>query len=172
MYKNLSINLCRIFARPLSVQAQYSRLCPTTNSFRYNGSLDTLTVCGPYYIAPGGSNRKHRPQQFFYCCYGRLPSDSPDIVDLFTGRYRATHIPSSDRLHSNGTTIRWEAESPYRRSHWAFRDFSFVRLVTQDVTHLQICFRRKVCPMIFSLVTHGAVTWFCYLKTSAYIRSG
>jgi hypothetical protein len=33
--------LCRVFTWPLSVQAQYSRLCPITGSFRYNGSLDT-----------------------------------------------------------------------------------------------------------------------------------
>jgi hypothetical protein len=30
-----------IFTRPLSVQAQYSTLCPTASSFRYNGSLVT-----------------------------------------------------------------------------------------------------------------------------------
>jgi hypothetical protein len=34
--------LYTIFTRPLSVQAQYSRLCPTTSSFRYNGSLRHL----------------------------------------------------------------------------------------------------------------------------------
>jgi hypothetical protein len=45
----------------------------------------------------GGPNRKHRFQQFLYCCYGRLSSDSPDIADVFTGRYQATHVPSRDR---------------------------------------------------------------------------
>jgi hypothetical protein len=25
-----------------------------------------------------------------------LPSDSPGIVDVFTGRYQATHVPSRD----------------------------------------------------------------------------
>jgi hypothetical protein len=45
----------------------------------------------------GGRNRKHRLQEFFYCCYERLPSDSPDIVDVFTGRYQATHVSSRDR---------------------------------------------------------------------------
>jgi hypothetical protein len=33
-----------IFPRPLSVQAQYSRLCPISSSFRYNGSLVTWTA--------------------------------------------------------------------------------------------------------------------------------
>jgi hypothetical protein len=41
--------------------------------------------------------KKHRLQQFLYCCYGRLPSDSPDVVDVFTDRYQATHVPSRDR---------------------------------------------------------------------------
>jgi hypothetical protein len=44
----------------------------------------------------GGSNRKLRPQQFFYC-YRRLPKDSPDIFDVFRGHYQATHIPYRDR---------------------------------------------------------------------------
>jgi hypothetical protein len=36
-------------------------------------------------------------QQFFHCCYGWLPSDSPDIVDVVTGRYQAMHVLSLDR---------------------------------------------------------------------------
>jgi hypothetical protein len=35
--------------------------------------------------------------QFLYCCFGRLPSESPDIFDVFTGSYQATHVPSRDR---------------------------------------------------------------------------
>jgi hypothetical protein len=31
-----------------------------------------------------GPNRKHRLQQFFYCCYVRLPSNSLDIVSAGT----------------------------------------------------------------------------------------
>jgi hypothetical protein len=37
-------NLYTIFTRPLSVQAQYGRLCPITSSFCYNGSLVTWTI--------------------------------------------------------------------------------------------------------------------------------
>jgi hypothetical protein len=33
-----------IYKRPLSVRAQYSRLCPISGSFRYNSSLVTWTV--------------------------------------------------------------------------------------------------------------------------------
>jgi hypothetical protein len=33
-----------IYTGPLSVKAQYSRLCPVSSSFRYNGSLFTWTV--------------------------------------------------------------------------------------------------------------------------------
>jgi hypothetical protein len=34
----------KIYTWPLSVRAQYSRLCPISGSFRYYGSLDTWTV--------------------------------------------------------------------------------------------------------------------------------
>jgi hypothetical protein len=44
-----------------------------------------------------GPNRKHRMQKFFYWCYGRLPSDSLDIVDVLTGRYQASPVLSRDR---------------------------------------------------------------------------
>jgi hypothetical protein len=33
-----------IYTTPLSVRARYSRLCPTSSSFRYHSSLDTWTV--------------------------------------------------------------------------------------------------------------------------------
>jgi hypothetical protein len=41
---NMLINVYKIYTGPLSVQAQYSRLCPISSSFRYNGSLITWTV--------------------------------------------------------------------------------------------------------------------------------
>lgn len=51
----------------------------------------------------GGSNRKHRLEEFSYCCYGRLPSDSSDMVDVFTGRYQVTHVPLRD--HCTATIL-------------------------------------------------------------------
>jgi hypothetical protein len=36
-------------------------------------------------------------QQYLHTCYGRLPSDSPGIVDEFNGRYKVTHVPSRNR---------------------------------------------------------------------------
>jgi hypothetical protein len=51
----------------------------------------------PRYIASGRPNRKHCLQQFFYCCYGWLPSNSPDIVFMGTclpGPYQTMHFPS------------------------------------------------------------------------------
>jgi hypothetical protein len=39
--ENISTNVCTIYIRPLSVQAQYSRLCPISSSDRYNGILVT-----------------------------------------------------------------------------------------------------------------------------------
>jgi hypothetical protein len=38
---NMLINVYKIYTGPLSVQAQYSRLCSISSSFRYNGSLAT-----------------------------------------------------------------------------------------------------------------------------------
>jgi hypothetical protein len=37
-----------------------------------------------------------------YGCYGWLPSDIPDTVDVFTGRYQATPCSFSRSMHSNG----------------------------------------------------------------------
>jgi hypothetical protein len=70
--------------------------CPA-NIPQLNSLNSTEPAWGPPYIDPGGPSRKHRSNQFFYCCYRRLPSDSPDIVDVFTCRYQATHVPSRDR---------------------------------------------------------------------------
>jgi hypothetical protein len=39
-----AISLYKYTTVPLSVQAQYSRLCPISSSFRYNNSLFTWTV--------------------------------------------------------------------------------------------------------------------------------
>jgi hypothetical protein len=47
-------------------------------------------------IALGGPKRKHHYKMFFCCC-GRLPGDSPNVVDLFIGRCQAAHVPSRDR---------------------------------------------------------------------------
>jgi hypothetical protein len=57
-------------------------------------------------ISSEQAHRKHRFQPFFRCCYGRLPSDSPDIFGMFTVRYQATVIVSlfvSRRLPSNSS---------------------------------------------------------------------
>jgi hypothetical protein len=51
---------------------------------------------GPRYIAHGRTQQKTPPPAIFYCCYGHLPSNSPDIADVFTGRYQATYVPSRD----------------------------------------------------------------------------
>jgi hypothetical protein len=40
---NVLINVHKIYTGPLSVQAQYSRLCLISSSFRYNGWEGGLT---------------------------------------------------------------------------------------------------------------------------------
>jgi hypothetical protein len=65
----------------------------------YPQALGSLSIRpGALVIWPrGGPNRKHRLQRPLYFCHGRLPTDSSVIVDVFTGRYQATHVPSRDR---------------------------------------------------------------------------
>jgi hypothetical protein len=60
-------------------------------------SWRTQPAWGPRYIASGRAQQITRLQQSIYCCYGQLPSDSSGIVDVFTHRYQATHVPSRDR---------------------------------------------------------------------------
>jgi hypothetical protein len=40
----------------------------------------------------------------------QLPSDSPGIVDVFTGRYQAMHVPSHDRCKAAAVhaTLLWK----------------------------------------------------------------
>jgi hypothetical protein len=38
------VRVYTIYTRPVSVRTRYSRLCPTSSSYRYHGSLDTWTV--------------------------------------------------------------------------------------------------------------------------------
>jgi hypothetical protein len=47
---------------------------------------------GARYVASGRTQRKIPPPTVPFC-YERLPSDSPDIVFVFTGRYQTTHAP-------------------------------------------------------------------------------
>jgi hypothetical protein len=44
----------------------------------------TQPAWGPHYVASGGTQQKTPPPEFSYCCHGRLPSDSPDIVSAGT----------------------------------------------------------------------------------------
>jgi hypothetical protein len=63
--------------------------------------LSQFVLGSSLYSLGGGPSRKHWFQQFFYYYYyyyyGLLPSERSDIVDLFTDRYQATHVPSRDR---------------------------------------------------------------------------
>jgi hypothetical protein len=67
--------------------------------------LNSQPAWVPRYTAPGGPNRKHRLQQYPYCCYGRLPSHSLGIVDVFTGLYQATRVLSRDRYTCIATVL-------------------------------------------------------------------
>jgi hypothetical protein len=59
---------------------------------------------GPRYRASGRTQQKTPPPTILYFWHGRLPSDRPDITDVFTGRYQANAFLFSRSLHSNGTT--------------------------------------------------------------------
>jgi hypothetical protein len=63
-------------------------------------------------------------------CHGnpfteQLPSDSPSIVDVFPGRYQATHVPSRDRCIATTT---------YTNNSKYFADY----VTTPSVTTVQI----------------------------------
>jgi hypothetical protein len=62
----------------------------------HSTDLHSTGLGSSLYSLGGRPNRKHCLQQSIYCCYGQLPSNSSDIVDVFTGRYQATHVPSCD----------------------------------------------------------------------------
>jgi hypothetical protein len=54
----------------------------------------TWLAWGPHCVASGKTQQKHHFQQFLHYCYGQLPSYSPDIIDVFTGRCQAMHVAS------------------------------------------------------------------------------
>jgi hypothetical protein len=58
---------------------------------------DTQPAKIPRYTASGRTQQKTPPLTSLTCCYGRLPSNSSDIVEVFIGRYQATHVPFRDR---------------------------------------------------------------------------
>jgi hypothetical protein len=82
---------------------RFFQLKPCDNSSHVTSSLTRRFLCllliplswpGVLVIASGRPRRKHHFQLFFCFCYGRLPSNSPDIVDDFNGSYQATAIVS------------------------------------------------------------------------------
>jgi hypothetical protein len=72
---------------------------PAHSRTKYFISLNwpaTQAAWSPRYIASGGSNRKHRLQQFLNCCYRWLLSENSETVDMYTGCCQATHVLSRD----------------------------------------------------------------------------
>jgi hypothetical protein len=91
---NMLINVYKIYTGPLSVQAQYSRLCPISSSFRYNGWLDC-----PNCLLYNFSVRTTSKTPFFFCC----------VCVLFRGNLFTEPLLRNGRffirlLHSNDCT--------------------------------------------------------------------
>jgi hypothetical protein len=124
--------------------------------------LNSVSQPGLLAIQPrGGPNRKHHLQQFFYCCYGRLPSDSSEIVDMFIGRYQADHVPFRDRciatvLHA---TMYYCSSFQEFMLGWKYSEFYVVELFTYCFTHIQYDYLNET----FSL------TLFC-LDSLSYLQ--
>jgi hypothetical protein len=79
----------RHLLRLAGLRRRYSTLPPHGSALNWPGVLA---------IQPRGSpNRKHRLQLSLYRRYWRVPRYSPDIVDVFTGRYQVTNVTSRDR---------------------------------------------------------------------------
>jgi hypothetical protein len=91
----------------LYLQALGSLVFASYDSATVGGTLPRLHT-GSWMLAiqsRGGPNRKHHPQQLY--CYRRLPSDSPDILDVFIGRYQATHVPYHSRYIATVLQVIW-----------------------------------------------------------------
>jgi hypothetical protein len=69
------------------------------NSFVHCTALPGILAIYPW----GGPNRKYRLKQSF-CCHGRLPSNSSDIVENFYLPSPSNACSFSRSLRSNGTT--------------------------------------------------------------------
>jgi hypothetical protein len=60
-----------------------------------------------------GPNRKYRFQLFVYF-YGLFPSESPDVVDVFAGRYQATAVvPAQQPIYMPQYKEEWGSSSIY-----------------------------------------------------------
>jgi hypothetical protein len=59
----------------------------TNQLLHFTSLIWTAGLVSPPYIASG------QTQQSLYCCYGWLPSNSLDIVVVFTNHYQAMHVP-------------------------------------------------------------------------------
>jgi hypothetical protein len=65
-------------------------------SAEYPATELTQVARDPHSIALGRTQKK-TPIPALFCCCGQLPSDSPNITDVFTGWYQATRVPCHDQ---------------------------------------------------------------------------
>jgi hypothetical protein len=74
----------------------------------------------PRYAASGWTQQKTLPLTSLHCCYGRLPSNSSDIVAVFTCRYEETHVPFHDRCVATVLHVKYCSLSQYSYKSDAF----------------------------------------------------
>jgi hypothetical protein len=85
-----------IYTWPLSVRAQYSRLCPTSGSFRYNGSLVTWMVvlwlvqlASLYSLDMNQIENTVSMVSLLLCVYSPIP---PLLCEYLLPQYRYCHV--------------------------------------------------------------------------------
>jgi hypothetical protein len=136
----LELHALRFYHHSLPFRTLW-RLRNSTADSQPNSVNPIQSAWGSRFTALGRTQQKTPPRQFYYCCYGRFPRESPDIVDVFTSRCQATHVPSRDSRytvyeHSPGLLI-W---------HWRRRQ------------HISLK-RQRHCPRRHSVKTQGQKTY-------------
>jgi hypothetical protein len=86
----------RFLVTDVSGDSATSRAQVLLSRFQYRTACQLSTEpvnsgWGSRYIASGQTQQKTPPPTGFFC-YGLLPSDSSDAVDMFTGRYQETGL--------------------------------------------------------------------------------
>jgi hypothetical protein len=109
------LSLYTIYTRPLSVQAQYSRLCPISSSIRYNGSLLTSTVVS---LTAAMFSLLYFAQPWSPCLY------TPETGwPGYTPRY---WVPSRRLLRLSGLRLRYSNPPPHWKSEQGLYEYLMI----------------------------------------------
>jgi hypothetical protein len=120
--------------------------CPRGRHSGLSGAFSRSGVLA-IHIASGRIQQKTPPPLVPLLFYGRLSSNSSDIVDVFTVRYQATHVLSRDRCRATvlGVTI------------YKLQDDSRPQLHRPALPHLS--HNQQQAPSVFRILMQTARLW-------------